>query len=165
MIEMHHVVVAVVVAFVVLLVFSQVSACGGGCANNTTQNMGTTSGVLSTEKFDAHRNHAMGAKSIYKRTNPDVSLDEAERDARYEWSHRDIRGLNIYDKFYEEKVFGEYDKDQMYSKDYLHEQDGQHDLKFQTLDSFSYTQDGMREPQLRGHFRGNIITLAQKLEW
>lgn len=151
------------------MIFANNNGCGDIIENMSSKFKQERSDHMSfpsiSERFDTHRNHSMGAQSIYFKDNPEITLDNAERDAKYMWSVRDPKGMQLYDNFYEEKVIDEYDYPLTYSDDFDYDNDNQYDLKFETGGAQKYSQHGMREPQLRGQFRGNIITLAQKEHW
>jgi len=62
-------------------------------------------------------------------------------------------------------MIGEYDYATANGADINYDTDNQYDVKFETKGNQNFTQHGMREPQLRNSFRGNIVTLAQKQQW
>lgn len=161
MIETSHIIVAAIIIVILLMVFMRNTGCNSGsCENAANRFQQERSDGTLNENFDTHRNHSMGAQSIYAETAPEITLNEAERDARYQWSVRNPMGMQLYDKFYEQKLLEEY---QTYTDGYEYDNDNQYDLKFEIDDVQNYSQNGMREPQLRGSFRGNIITFAQKI--
>jgi hypothetical protein len=71
------------------------------------------------EGFDTYYNHDMGTHTVHQAGRfggtPDISIADSDLKSRYNWSHRDSAGVNIYDDYYEQLV---YDKNAAFEREY-----------------------------------------------
>ena len=105
--------------------------------------------AFESEPFDTYYNHDMGAHTVHQNGrfggNANISIEDSDLKARYDWSHRDPEGVNIFDDVYEALV---YDKNAGFQREYDYQETTEepYDEKFNNVpNSRGYDTDKMWE--------------------
>lgn len=116
---------------------------------------------INQEHFDTYYNHDFWDSKYYH-----LPVDQAALLAKYEWHEKDAKGLDIYDKYYENIV-----DNRIYKSDpeYVEREitaGGAYDTQFSTISDNNYdtftVKDMLDYHPVLGEFNGNMFTLSQK---